>query len=162
MVAGNLWPFRVIIEDENAGNLMLCRRLLLEMFRYKFTLMKITEFAFVCHPVSSLQCARKFYEEVLRLATPNVIDGKLDSDRGMLEYEIGPHTLAITTAWTDGKRPEYPSSGLVLEVENFQEAIEHIQAQGVGFELGPFEGPGCSIAVIVDPDGNKIGIHKRK
>jgi len=124
--------------------------------------MKVTEFAFVGHPVSSLQRARKFYEEVLRLPTPNVIDGKLDSDRGMLEYEIGPHTLAITTAWTDGKRPEVPSGGLVLEVEDFQEAIEHIKAEGIEFDLGPFEGPSCSIAVIVDPDGNKIGIHKRK
>ncbi len=124
--------------------------------------MKITEFAFVGHPVSSLQRSRKFYEEVLRLPPPRALDGKLDADRGMLEYEIGPHTLAITTAWTDGKRPEEPSPGLVLEVEDFQEAIEHIKAQGVEFELGPFEGPGCSVAVIVDPDGNKIGIHKRK
>ena len=124
--------------------------------------MKITEFAFVGHPVSSLRQARKFYEEVLRFPVPNTIDGNLDADRGMLEYEIGPHTLAITTEWTDGKRPEQPSSGLVLEVEDFQEAIEHIKSQGSGFDLGPFEGAGCSIAVIADPDGNKIGIHKRK
>lgn len=124
--------------------------------------MKVTEFAFVGHPVSSLRRARRFYEEVLRLPKPKVIDGKLDSDAGMLEYEIGPHTLAITTAWSDGKRPEEPSVGLVLEVEDFPAAVQHIQACGVGFELGPFEGDGCSIAVIADPDGNKIGIHKRK
>jgi extradiol dioxygenase family protein len=124
--------------------------------------MKVTEFAFVGHPVSSLRQARKFYEDVLRLTPPNVIDGALDSDSGMLEYEIGPHTLAITTAWTDEKRPEQPSSGLVLEVENFQEAVEHLRARGVEFELGPFEGESCSIAVVLDPDGNKIGIHKRK
>lgn len=124
--------------------------------------MKVTEFAFVGHPVSNLQRARKFYEEVLRFPAPNVIDGKPDSDMGMLEYEIGPHTLAITTAWTDGKPPEKPSGGLVLEVENFQEAIEHIKSHGISFDLRPFEGPGCSIAVISDPDGNTIGIHKRK
>lgn len=124
--------------------------------------MNVTEFAFVGHPVSSLQRARKFYEEVLRFPTPRVIDGKQDSDMGMLEYEIGPHTLAITTAWTDGQPPEKPSGGLMLEVENFQEAIEHIRTHGISFDLGPFEGPGCSIAVIADPDGNTIGIHKRK
>jgi predicted enzyme related to lactoylglutathione lyase len=124
--------------------------------------MKVTEFAFVGHPVSSLRRARKFYEEVLRFAPPNAIDGKLDSDTGMLEYEIGSQTLAITTAWTDGQRPEQPSAGLVLEVEDFRNAIEHIKAHGIRFELGPFEGRGCSIAVIADPDGNKIGIHKRK
>lgn len=124
--------------------------------------MKVTEFAFVGHPVSSLQRARAFYEGVLRLPVPKVLEGTLDSDRGMLEYEIGPHTLAITTAWTDGKRPEQPSGGLVLEVEDFQAATEHIKAQAIEFELGPCEGSSCSIAVISDPDGNTIGIHKRK
>lgn len=124
--------------------------------------MKVTEFAFVGHPVSSLRRARRFYEEVLRFSTPKAIDGRLDSDQGMLEYEIGPHTLAITTAWTDAKPPEQPSGGLVLEVEDFQEAIGHIKAHGIPFDLGPFEGSSCSIAVIADPDGNRIGIHKRK
>lgn len=124
--------------------------------------MKVMEFAFVGHPVANLQRARKFYEEVLRLPKPRAIDGTLDSDAGMLEYEIGPHTLAITTAWTDGKPPEEPSGGLVLEVEDFEAAIRHIRDHGVPFDLGPFEGPGCSIAVIADPDGNRIGIHKRK
>ena len=124
--------------------------------------MKITEFSFVGHPVSNLRRARAFYEEVLRLPEPHVIDGELDGERGMLEYEIGPHTLAITTAWSDGQRPEQPSGGLVLEVEDFDEALSHMKACGVAFELGPFEGPSCSIVVIKDPDGNRIGIHKRK
>lgn len=124
--------------------------------------MKVTEFAFVGHPVSSLQRARKFYEEVLRLTSPNAVDGALDSDRGMIEYEIGPHTLAITTAWTDGNPPEQPATGLVLEVEDFQKAVEHIQSHGIKFSLGPFDGPKCSIAIITDPDGNEIGIHKRR
>lgn len=124
--------------------------------------MKVTEFAFIGHPVASLQRARKFYEEVLGFPTPNAIDGTVDSERGMLEYEIGPHTLAITTAWTEGTRPERPSGGLVLEVESFARAIEHLKAQKIEIELGPFEGTSCSIAVITDPDGNRIGIHKRK
>ena len=40
--------------------------------------------------------------------------------------------------------------------------IQHIRTHGIKFPLGPFEGSGCSIAVIADPNGNKIGIHKRK
>lgn len=124
--------------------------------------MKITEFSFVGHPVASLQRARRFYEEVLNFPPPNVIDGELDGDKGMLEYEIGPHTLAITTAWSEGENPERPSGGLVLEVDDFQEAIDHLERHGMKFELGPFEGPVCFIVVIDDPDGNRIGIHKRK
>lgn len=124
--------------------------------------MKINDFAFVGHPVSSLKRAREFYETVLRLPVPNGLDGDLNGDRGFLEYQVGMSTLAITTTWTDGQRPEVPSGGLVLEVDDFAAAIEHIKKCGVPFELGPFEGPGCSIAVIADPDGNQIGIHKRK
>lgn len=124
--------------------------------------MKIREFAFVGHPVASLRRAREFYEKVLCLPEPKAIDGTLDGDQGFLEYEIGPHTLAITTTWTNGGRVEEPSSGLVLEVEDFAEAVRHLQEYGVQFEMGPFEGPACAIAVIFDPDGNRIGIHKRR
>ena len=124
--------------------------------------MKVTAFAFVGHPVANLRRARTFYEDVLHFPEPTVVDGSLGAELGMLEYEIGPYTLAIPTAWSDGKQPQDPSRGLVLEVEDFQDAVEHIKSQGIEFELGPFEGPTCSIAVVVDPDGNKIGIHKRK
>lgn len=124
--------------------------------------MKVTEFAFVGHPVASLRRSRAFYEKVLRLPPPSVLGGKLEDDRGFLEYQIGSSVLAVTTDWSDGQKPEYPSTGLVLEVENFQEAVLHITDCGIPFELGPFDGPTCSIAVIADPDGNKIGIHKRR
>ena len=124
--------------------------------------MKVTEFAFVGHAVADLQRARTFYEEVLKLPKPKALNGSLDGERGFLEYEIGPHTLAITTAWTDGKSPEEPGTGLVLEVDDFEAAVRHIRACGVEFELGPAEQDICFIDVISDPDGNKIGIHQRK
>jgi len=124
--------------------------------------MKITEFAFVGHPVASLRRARRFYEDVLRLPAPKAIEGDLDGDQGFLEYTIGASTLAITTTWSGGQPPEETSFGLVLEVEDFDDAIEHLTRHGVKFELGPFKGPSCAIAVIADPDGNKIGIHKIK
>lgn len=124
--------------------------------------MKVTDFAFVGHPVSDLQRARKFYEKVLQLAPPKVLTGSLEGTRGFLEYTVGTGTLAITTDWSDGQPPEKPSVGLILEVEDFSAAVEHIEKCGIPFVLGPFEGPTCSIALIADPDGNTIGIHKRK
>ena len=126
--------------------------------------MKVTEFSFVGHPVTSLKRARHFYETVLRLPEPNVINPPRHSegDDGFVEYEIGPHTLALTTTWSDGNPPAVPSAGLVLEVEDFEAAVAHIKSCGVSFDVGPFEGPSCSIAVIRDPDGNSIGLHKRK
>lgn len=35
---------------------------------------RVTEFAFVGHPVVSLKRAREFYEKVLRLPEPKVLD----------------------------------------------------------------------------------------
>ncbi len=125
--------------------------------------MKIRGFAFVGHPVTSLKRAREFYETVLRLPEPEVIDPPRgpDGDDGFIEYAVGPHdTLAVTTTWFQGKPPAVLSAGLSVEVEDFEAAVAHIESCGVSFELGPFESARCSIAVIKDPDGNQIGIHK--
>ena len=127
--------------------------------------MRIRGFAFVGHPVTSLKRAREFYETVLRLSEPEVIDPPRgpDGDDGFIEYAVGPHdTLAVTTTWFRGESPAVLSAGLTVEVEDFEEAIAHIESCGVSFELGPFEGARCSLAVIKDPDGNQIGIHKFK
>lgn len=70
--------------------------------------MKVTEFAFVGHPVASLRRARAFYENVLRLPVPEVLGGRLDGDRGFLEYQVGSGTLAVTTDWNDGEQPASP------------------------------------------------------
>jgi predicted enzyme related to lactoylglutathione lyase len=47
-------------------------------------------------------------------------------------------------------------------VENFDEAINQLRNQGVPFAAEPFETPCCHMAVVQDPDGNKLIIHKLK
>lgn len=122
---------------------------------------KVKEFAFVGHPVESIQRARKFYEGVLGFPEPVAFgESDIHADIGWLEYNIGPHTLAITTAWSDAKPVEVPSGGLVLEVEDFEAALETLKEHGIEPFLGPFSIPNCSIVVIKDPDGNVIGLHK--
>jgi predicted enzyme related to lactoylglutathione lyase len=78
----------------------------------------------------------------------------------LVEYEVGPHTLAI------GNEPFLKPSGdgaqLVLEVADFDETISHLRRHNVSFAHDPFDLPGCRAAIILDPDGNKLGIHKRK
>ena len=49
-----------------------------------------------------------------------------------------------------------------MEVENFDEAIKRLKNQGVPFAAEPFETPCCHMAVVHDPDGNKLMIHKLK
>ena len=47
-------------------------------------------------------------------------------------------------------------------MEDFEETIEHLRRGDVPFAHEPFDLPGCKAAIVLDPDGNKIGIHKRK
>jgi predicted enzyme related to lactoylglutathione lyase len=117
--------------------------------------MKILEFAFIGYPVTDIARARAFYEEVLGLICTTI-----HPHSSAVEYEIGPHTLLL------GSGPEMkPSSdgpAVALKVENFDEAIAHLKQHKVAFLGEPFESPICRGAFILDPDGNKIGIHKRK
>jgi len=80
-------------------------------------------------------------------------------DQFYVEYELGPHTLGI------GNEPFLKASGdgphLVLEVVDFDEAIDHLRQSKVTFVVEPFSLPACKAAIVVDPDGNKLGIHKR-
>lgn len=119
--------------------------------------MKVIEFAFIVYPATDCARSRKFYEGILGLQPGLTMD---IPDGFWVEYEVGPHTLAI------GKEPFLKPSGdgaqLVLEVDDFDETIAHLRRRNVPFALEPFDLPGCRAAIIIDPDGNKLGIHKRK
>src|SRR5262245_1746136 len=117
---------------------------------------KILEFAFIVYPATNLARSRDFYEGVLGLSSTKSLDLP---DGFWVEYEIGPHTLAI------GKEPFLKPSGdgphLALEVEDFDQTISHLRRHNVPFAIEPFNLPKCRAAIILDPDGNKLGIHKR-
>ena len=118
--------------------------------------MKIKEIGFVGIPVTDILRARKFYEDVLGLQlSDEMMGGK------WIEYTVGGNTLAIANVgeeWT----PSDQGTGAALEVENFDEAINQLRSQGVQFAAEPFETPCCNMAVVQDPDGNKLIIHKLK
>jgi predicted enzyme related to lactoylglutathione lyase len=120
--------------------------------------MKVTEIAFTGYPVTNITRARQFYEEVLGLKATMVFeDGKM----AWIEYDIGPSTLAISNFAPDWK-PSPSGGSAALEVEDFEAATRQLKASGVVFRLEPMETPVCHMAVVADPDGNSITIHKRK
>jgi hypothetical protein len=49
-----------------------------------------------------------------------------------------------------------------LEVDDFEGAIKNLKAADVPFDTENVESPVCRMAVVQDPDGNKIIIHKLK
>jgi catechol 2,3-dioxygenase-like lactoylglutathione lyase family enzyme len=119
--------------------------------------MNIVEFAFIVYPSTDLARSRAFYEGILGVTATSSLD---IPDGFWVEYEIGPHTLAI------GKEPFLKPSGdgphVALEVGDFDQTIAHLRAHQVAFALEPVDLPNCRAAIVVDPDGNKLGIHQRK
>ena len=118
--------------------------------------MRINTIAFVGIPVTDIGRARDFYEGVLELKiAEEMMGGK------WIEYTVGDNTLAIANVGQQWK-PSDQGTGAALEVENFEEAINKLRRQGARFAAEPFETPCCHMAVVQDPDGNKLIIHKLK
>jgi predicted enzyme related to lactoylglutathione lyase len=119
---------------------------------------RVIEIAFTGYPVTDITRARAFYEGVLGLKTSQVF---AEGEKQWVEYDIGPGTLAISNMAAEWQpSPQGPS--IALEVEDFEAAIEALRAAGTKFVLEPIASPMCRMAVISDPDGNGIAIHKRK
>lgn len=120
--------------------------------------MKAIEIAFTVYPVTDLKRARQFYEGVLGL----VVSHRFGNDsKGMIEYDVGSGTLAIGAG-----APQFtPSAGggcAAIEYDDFDAAIDRLRQGGCKFLSEPHETPVCHIAVVSDPDGNTLMIHKRK
>lgn len=104
-----------------------------------------------------MERARKFYEGVLGLVA--TADHKMEGAH-WVEYDIGAGTLAIGVA--PGMLPSRDGCSVALEVDDFDKAVAELQAAGVEIQFGPLETPVCHMVFVRDPDGNSVGIHRRK
>jgi catechol 2,3-dioxygenase-like lactoylglutathione lyase family enzyme len=122
--------------------------------------MKITDVAFIGYPVSDIERARTFYENLLGLKVGE-FDHEIEGAPGKywIEYEIGNSTFAISNTWEPSGQS---GPSIAFEVENFEEAVSKLQSAGVIFIAEHLESNFCDFALILDPDGNTITIHKRK
>jgi predicted enzyme related to lactoylglutathione lyase len=121
-------------------------------------MLKVTEIAFTCYPVTDMARARKFYEGVLNLK-PTMVAGEAGGMQ-WTEYDIGPGTLSIGAGAPDWQ-PRSDGCSAALEMEDFDSAIAELKSKGVKFKMDPFPTPVCKMAFIFDPDGNTICVHKR-
>ncbi len=118
--------------------------------------MKIKGLAFVGIPVTDMPRARAFYEGVLGLkVSEEMMSGK------WVEYSLGTNTLAIASVGPQWL-PSDQGTGAALEVENFDEAVKSLKNRNIPFVVEAYESPCCWMAIINDPDGNNIVIHKLK
>jgi len=115
----------------------------------------ITEIAFVGAPVTDMKRSRQFYEDVLGLKTTSEM-----GSGNWIEYDIGAATFAIG-AYPDWK-PSENGTMVAFEVDDLDAEMARLKTRGVTIVMDTFDTPVCRFAMISDPDGNKIIIHKRK
>jgi len=116
----------------------------------------ITEIAFTGTPVTDMKRARAFYEGMLGLKPT------MESGGGMwVEYDIGAATFAIG-CYGDAWKPSEEGTCVAFEVDNLDDELARLKSHQVKFHMEATDSPVCRFAIIFDPDGNKILIHKRK
>jgi len=119
-------------------------------------MMKVQALAFVGIPVTDVKRARGFYEGVLGLSAAEVMMGGQ-----WIEYDLGNNTIAIANVGPQWM-PSDQGTGAALEVDDFEGAVKWLKDQHVPFAVEACESPCCRMAIIQDPDGNNIVIHKLK
>ena len=113
--------------------------------------------AFTMYPVTDMPTARAFYEETLGL--PPSGSG---AQSPWVEFDLpGGGCLAITTV-----TPNEPSASaggtIAFEVDDLSTTVAELKSKGVAFAAEGIESPVCRMAIIKDPDGNAIILHKLK
>jgi len=116
----------------------------------------ITEIAFTGSPVTDIKRARAFYEGVLGFKPT------MEGAGGMwIEYEIGTGTFGIG-CYGDVWKPSPDGTCIAFEVGDLDAEITRLKSHGVKISMEPMDAPVCRFAIICDPDGNQIMLHKRK
>jgi predicted enzyme related to lactoylglutathione lyase len=105
----------------------------------------ISDIAFTGTPVTDIKHARAFYEGVLGLKPT------MESAGGT--FGIG----CYGEVW----KPSPDGTCVAFEADDFDAEIARLRSKGVKFSTEPMPTPICKFAIICDPDGNKILIHKR-
>lgn len=122
-------------------------------------MINVTAIAFTGYPVTDMPRARAFYEQVLGLKSSTVFEHE---GRHWIEYDIGAGTLAISNMSMEKWKPSSDGPGIALEVADFDAAVAALRGAGVSFPLEPMDSGVCNLAVVADPDGNSVIIHKRR
>jgi len=116
----------------------------------------ITEIAFSGSPVTDMKRAREFYEGALGLKC------SMESAGGMwVEYDIGATTFAIG-CYGDVWKPMSDGTMVAFEVDDLDADIARLKSKGVPVPMDVTDSPVCRFAIVTDPDGNKVMLHKRK
>jgi catechol 2,3-dioxygenase-like lactoylglutathione lyase family enzyme len=122
-------------------------------------MLTITEIAYTGYPVTDVPRARAFYEGVLGLKPGTVFQHEQNF---WIEYDVGSGTLAISNMSGGMWKPSPDGPSAALEMADFDAAIGALRAAEVKFVVEPMDSGPCQMAIVSDPDGNSLIIHRRK
>lgn len=114
---------------------------------------------YVVFGVSSPERAVSFYRDTLGLVPLGEASGG-----PWQEFQVGATTLAIS-APPLGEPPQAGYKGgatVALAVEDVAAAVAALRGRGVPVLMDTVETPVCHYALIADPDGNRLILHRRK
>jgi predicted enzyme related to lactoylglutathione lyase len=109
---------------------------------------------FISIPTQDVPRAKRFYGELLGL--PHEKDTP-----GGAEYRAGQVTLGIWAPADHGLEFTPNASGFALRVADVAEARRELEEQGVTFDGATFDTGVCHMALMRDPDGNQVILHRR-
>jgi catechol 2,3-dioxygenase-like lactoylglutathione lyase family enzyme len=115
----------------------------------------IQSIAFLTYAVSDIKAARRFYEGILGLKLTHQAGGE------WFEYDVGDTTFAISAADAEHPAP-VRGAALAFEVSDLDAEVARLEKLGAAFRGGITETPVCRFAIVLDPDGSEVIIHKRK
>lgn len=115
---------------------------------------------FVLYEVSDMDRSIAFYRDVLGLELETLIE-----EVQWAEFKAEPTTLALinpASFRSEAPEPRIGGATIYLAVEDLAAAMADLKEKGVPLVFGPMESPVCWMSVILDPDGNAVGLHQRK
>jgi predicted enzyme related to lactoylglutathione lyase len=109
---------------------------------------------FISVPTQDVERSKRFYGELLGLELEK------ETPAGA-EYRAGQVTLGIWAPESQGLEFTPNESGFALRVPDVAEARSELEAQGVAFDMETFDTGVCHMALMRDPDGNQVILHRR-
>lgn len=119
--------------------------------------MKAKAVDFVSFSVTDMDRAEAFWRDVLGLDVEVPRGEPGTRGNGYMELDAGGVAIGLVAM------PEtHPNAIVALAVDDVGEAVAELRGKGVPIAMETIESPVCWMAVVTDPDGNKILLHQRK
>ncbi len=121
----------------------------------------IKKVAFTMYPVLDMKRARDFYENILKLEVGKIFE----HPNGIwVEYDLPEGgCLALTTLAKDVNPSANSGGSIAFEVEDLNQMLDELKVKNVKIIMDKLVTENvCSMAVILDSEGNSITLHQLK